>query len=64
VMVAAGCAEKRKTSRSTDAATVTGFPTRARRATAFRRGQWWSNVVMAAAECGGCGVGWCGRERK
>jgi len=30
----------------------------------FPAWQWWPDMVVAAAECGGCGVGWCGRERK
>ena len=63
-MVAAGRAEKTQLSRTIGAATVARFPTKARWAVAFRRGQWWPDMVVAAAECGGYGVGWCGRERK
>jgi len=63
VVVAAGRAEKTQLSRTTGAATVARFPTRVQRAMAFQRGQWWPNVVVVAAECGDCGVGWCGRER-
>jgi len=52
-----GRVEKTETSRSTGAAAVMGFLMRARRATAFRRGQWWSNVVVATAE-------WVGAEER
>ena len=64
VVVAARRAKKTLLLRTIGVATVARFLTRARRAVAFRRGQWWSDMVVATAECGGCGVGWCGRERK
>jgi len=43
--VAAKRTEKTQLSRTSGAATVTKFPTRARRATTFRRVQWWPDVV-------------------
>jgi len=64
VVVAAGRAEKMQLLWTTSATTVTRFSTRARRATAFWHVQWWSDVVVAAAEFGGYRVGWCGRERR
>jgi len=67
--MAAGCVEKTKMSRIPSVAAVTGFLKRVRRAAAFQRVQRWPDVVVAAmevaaVECGGYGVGWCGRERE